>query len=235
MKAEKILSLIENAISRADEESKKLFDFCITKLLPETGRGLDTEIVGEKPETFALAVIYIEAKAEYNNDLAKSAGKLDTKKAAERMITELRRGRLQAGKIKTPDGKYIYCSGYHGIRITDAFDVPEWQGVPPEGIIKCFNTYAQNNGERLTPPSIAELKNIIRQAKEENKGKSKYAKKPARYDFGEGMPMVDAQRLLDILQALGEVTITAAAGNPMVSGLYLNSNIGDAILMPIKK
>ena len=45
----------------------------------------------------------------------------------------------------------------------------------------------------------------------------------------------DAQRLLDILQALGEVTITAAAGNPTVSGLYLNSNIGDAILMPIKK
>ena len=235
MKAEKILSFIENAISRADEESKKLFDFCITKLLPETGRGLDTEIVGEKPETFALAVIYIEAKAEYNNDLAKSAGKLDTKKAAERMITELRRRRLQAGKIKTTDGKYIYCSGCHGIRIADAFDVPEWQGVPPEGIIKCFNTYAQNNGERLTPPSIAELKNIIRQTKEENKGKSKYAKKPARYDFGEGMPMVDAQRLLDILQALGEVTITAAAGNPMVSGLYLNSNIGDAILMPIKK
>ena len=47
--------------------------------------------------------------------------------------------------------------------------------------------------------------------------------------------MVDAQRLLDILQALGEVTITAAAGNPMVSGLYLNSNIGDAVLLPIKK
>jgi hypothetical protein len=235
MKAEKILSFIENAISRADEESKKLFDFCITKLLPETGRGLDTEIVSDKPETFALAVIYTEAKAEYNNELAKSAGKLDTKKAAERMITELRQGRLQAGKIKTPDGKYIYCTGCHGIRIADAFNVPDWQGATPEVIIECFNTCAQNNGERLTPPSMAELKNIIRQTKAENKVMGKYAKAPARYDFGEGLPMVDAQRLLDIMQALGEVTITAAANNPTDKGLYLNSNIGDAVLLPIRK
>lgn len=235
MKAEKILSFIESAINQEDKASRDTFNtFC--KWAAESGATIDKPAASLDPKIYALAVIYTEAKKEYNNELAKSAGRLDAKKAAERMITELRQGRRSnAGKFKTPDGKYIYCSGYHGIRITDAFDLPDWQGVPPEGIIKCFDTYAQNNGERVTPPTVAELKNIIRQTKAENKGKSKYAKTPARYDFGEGLPMVDAQRLLDILESLGDVTITTAAGNPMVSGIYCQSDIGDAILMPIKK
>lgn len=234
MKAEKILSFIESAINQEDKASRDTFNtFC--KWAAESGATIDKPAASLDPKIYALAVIYTEAKAEYNNEIAKSAGKLDTKKAAERMINELRAARSYAGKIKTPDGKYIYCSGCHGIRITDAFDVPDWQGATPEVIIECFNTCAQNNGERLTPPSIAELKNTIRQTKAENKIMGKYAKAPAIYDFGEGLPMVDAQRLLDIMQALGEVTITAAANNPTVKGLYLNSNIGDAVLLPIRK
>ena len=235
MKAEKILTLIENAMKEADKQTADTFGTLKKWCREYNTRGLDLPGTPFDKKIVALAVLYTEAEKEYNTEIAKTAGKLETKKAAERMVNEMRDSRKFAGKIRTPDGKYIYCSGYHGIRIADAFDVPDWQGVPPEGIIKCFNTYAQNNGERLTAPTVAELKNIIRRTKEENKGKSKYAKTPARYDFGDGLPMVDAQRLLDILQSLGEVTITAAAGNPMISGLYCQSNIGDAILMPIKK
>lgn len=235
MKAEKILSFIENAISQADEENKKLFDFCITKLLPETGHGLDTEIVGDKPEAFALAVIYTEAKKEYNNEIAKSAGKLDAKKAAESMVKKMRESRPQAGAVKTPDGYYIFASPYHGIRIADNFNITAWQGVPPD-FDRIFDQCAENRGERLTPPSAAELKEIIRKTKAENKGKKKYAKAVPLYDFGENAPAVNAEYLLQIMQAIGEdLTITAAAERPTVSGLYLNSNNGDAILLPIRK
>lgn len=236
MKAEKILSFIENAISQADEENKRLFDFCITKLLPETGRGLDTEILSDKPETFALAVIYTEAKAEYNNELAKSAGKLDAKKAAEKIIKIMQEnGRPRAGAIKTSDGKYIFSSPYHGIRIADSFNITEWQGVPPD-FERIFNGVAQNAGERLTPPSAAELKEIIRKTKAENKGKNKYAKTAPLYDFGENAPAVNAEYLLQIMQAIGEdIVITAAAERPTVSGLYIYTDIGDAVLMPSRK
>lgn len=235
MKAEKILSFIENAISIADEENKKLFDFCVTKLLPETGRGLDTEFLSDKPETFALAVIYTEAKAEYNTELAKSAGKLDTKKAAESMLKIMRESRPRAGAVKTTDGKYIFASPYHGIRIADNFNITAWQGVPPD-FERIFNGTAQNAGERLTPPSAAEVKEIIRKTKAENKGKKKYAKAVPLYDFGENAPAVNAEYLLQIMQAIGEdLTITAAAEKPMFSGLYIYTDMGDAILMPSKK
>lgn len=235
MKAEKILSFIESAINQSNKESKKFFDFYITKLLPETGRGLDTEIVGDKPETFALAVIYTEAKAEYNTELAKSAGKIDTKKAAEKMVKLMQAERPQAGAIKTSDGKYIFASSYHGIRIADNFNITAWQGVPPD-FERIFNGVAQNAGERLTPPTAAELKDIIRKTKAENKGRKSYQKNAPLYDFGENAPAVNAEYLLQIMQAIGEdIVITAAAQNPTVSGLYIYTNIGDAVLMPSRK
>lgn len=56
------------------------------------------------------------------------------------------------------------------------------------------------------------------------------------YDFGENAPAVNAEYLLQIMQALGEdIVITAAAERPMVGGLYIYTNIGDAILMPSRK
>lgn len=234
MKAEKILSFIENAISKADEASRDTFNtFC--KWAAESGATIDKPADSLDPKIYALAVIYTEAKAEYNNELAKTAGKLDAKKAAESMVKIMRESRPQAGAVKTSDGKYIFASPYHGIRIADNFNITAWQGVPPD-FERIFNGTAQNAGEHLTPPSAAELKEIIRKTKAENKGKNKYAKTAPLYDFGENAPAVNAEYLLQIMQALGEdIVITAAAGNAMVSGLYIYTDIGDAILMPCRK
>ena len=151
------------------------------------------------------------------------------------MVKMMRESRPQAGAVKTSDGKYIFASPYHGIRIADNFNITAWQGVPPD-FERIFSGTAQNAGERLTPPSAAELKEIIRKTKAENKGKNKYAKTAPLYDFGENAPAVNAEYLLQIMQALGEdIVITAAAGNAMVSGLYIYTNIGDAVLMPSRK
>lgn len=234
MKAEKILSFIENAISQEDKTSRDTFNtFC--KRAAESGATIDKPAASLDPKIYALAVIYTEAKAEYNNEIAKTAGRLNAKKAAESMLKIMRESRPQAGAVKTPDGYYIFASPYHGIRIADNFNITAWQGVPPD-FNRIFDQYAENRGERLTAPTVAELKNIIRQTKEENKGKSKYAKAAPLYDFGENAPAVNAEFLLQIMQAIGEdIVITAAAKNPMVSGLYIYTNIGDAILMPSKK
>lgn len=234
MKAEKILSFIENAISREDKANRDTFNtFC--KWAAENGATIDKPAASLDPKIYALAVLYTEAKAEHNNELAKSAGKLDTKKAAESMLKIMRESRPQAGTVKTSDGKYIFSSPYHGIRIADNFNITEWQGAAPD-FERIFNQYAQNAGERLTPPSAAELKEIIRKTKAENKGKNKYAKTAPLYDFGENAPAVNAEYLLQIMQALGEdLTITAAAERPTVSGLYIYTDIGDAILMPSRK
>ncbi len=235
MKAEKILSFIENAISRTDEASRYTFKtFC--EWAAENGATIDKPAASIDPKIYALAVIYTEAKAEYNNELAKTAGKLDAKKAAEKIIKIMQEnGRPHAGAIKTSDGKYIFSSPYHGIRIADNFNITEWQGVAPD-FERVFNGTAQNAGERLTPPTAAELKEIIRKTKAENKGKKKYAKAAPLYDFGENAPAVNAEYLLQIMQAIGEdIVITAAAERPTVSGLYIYTNIGDALLMPSRK
>lgn len=235
MKAEKILSFIESAINQEDKASRDTFNtFC--KWAAESGATIDKPAASLDPKIYALAVIYTEAKAEYNNELAKSAGKIDAKKAAEKIIKIMQEnGRPHAGAIKTSDGKYIFSSPYHGVRIADNFNITAWQGVPPD-FERIFNGVAQNAGERLTPPTAAELKEIIRKTKAENKGKNKYAKTAPLYDFGENAPAVNAEYLLQIMQAIGEdIVITAAAERPTVSGLYIYTDIGDAVLMPSRK
>lgn len=235
MKAEKILSFIDYTISNTDEASQHTFKtFC--EWAAENGATIDKLTPSLNPKIYALAVIYTEAKAEYNNELAKSAGKIDAKKAAEKIIKIMQEnGRPHAGAIKTSDGKYIFSSPYHGVRIADNFNITAWQGVPPD-FERIFNGVAQNAGERLTPPTAAELKDIIRKTKAENKGKNKYAKTAPLYDFGENAPAVNAEYLLQIMQAIGDdVVITAAAEKPMFSGLYIYTNIGDAVLMPSRK
>lgn len=234
MKAEKILSFIDYTISNTDEASQHTFN-TFYEWAAENGATIDKLTPSLNPKIYALAVIYAEAKAEYNNELVKSAGKLGTKKAAESIVKMMREIRPPAGAVKTSDGKYIFASPYHGIRIADNFNIAKWQGVPPD-FERIFNGVAQNAGERLTPPTAAELKDIIRKTKAENTGKKKYAKAAPLYDFGENAPAVNAEYLLQIMQAIGEdIVITAAAERPTVSGLYIYTNIGDAILMPSRK
>lgn len=222
MKAEKILSLIEKAINH--DGTRAEFDGICRWCKWYNKDGIDSEIFGDFGERFALAVLYTEAEKEYNNEQAKAAGKLQTKRAAEKILKDTPKY-WNAGAIPTSGGRYIFSNAYYGMRITEKFDFPEWKNAPD--INRFFEQAKQNDGERLTAPSAAELKNLIRQAK--------VAKQKPCYDFGDGLPMVNAEYLLTLTQAIGEFTITAAANKTETSALYLNSNIGDAILLPIRK
>ena len=222
MKAEKILSLIEKAINH--DGTRAEFDELCRWCKRNNKNGIDSEIFGAFGERFALAVLYTEAEKEYNNEQAKAAGKLDTKKAAAKIQKDLP-SYWQGGAIPTGDGRYIFSNAYYGMRITEKFDFPEWKNAPD--FSRFFEQAKRNNGERLTAPSAAELKNLIRQAKA--------AKQKPYYDFGDGAPMVNADYLLTLLQGLGDVTITAAEKTAETSALYLQSNIGDALLMPTRK
>lgn len=226
MKAEKILSLIEKAINHdgTRAEFSELCEWCKRN----NKNGVDSEIFEKfglrEAARFALAVLYTEAEKEYNDEQAKTAGKLQTKRAAEKIIKDAPKY-WNAGAIPTSGGRYIFSNSYYGMRITEKFDFPEWKNAPD--INRFLEQAKQNCGERLTAPSAAELKNLIRQAKA--------AKQKPYYDFGDGLPMVNAEYLLTLVQGLGDVTITAAANKTETSALYLNSNIGDAILMPTHK
>ena len=227
MKAEKILSLIEKAINH--DGTRAEFDGICRWCNWYNKDGIDSEIFGDFGERFALAVLYTEAQKEYNNETAKAAGKLQTKRAAEKILKDTPKY-WNAGAIPTSGGRYIFSDSYYGMRITEKFDFPEWKNAPD--INRFFEQAKQNDGERLTPPTVSELKNYIR---EQKAARPKGSREKINYDFGDGAPMVNADYLLTLLQGLGDVTITAAEKNAETSALYLQSNIGDAILLPIRK
>lgn len=134
------------------------------------------------------------------------------------------------------DGKQCLCDGMTGVRLNSPFKLT----VAPEP--ECGERFDLDavirpirlNSIALKSPSTA-LRAKIKSDRAEYKasGRSKYESFVSTYDFGVGLPLVNAEYLLDLLELFPDCEIYAHEN--CNSPIYFKSASGEAVLCPIRK
>lgn len=134
------------------------------------------------------------------------------------------------------DGKQCLCDGMTGVRLNSPFKLT----VAPEP--ECgdrFDLDAVICPVRLNSITLkslpAEVRAKIKSDRAEYKAsnRSKYEPFAPTYDFGAGLPLVNAEYLLDLLELFPDCEIYAH-DNPRYP-IYFKSASGEAVLCPIRK
>lgn len=224
MTNEKMLKRCMEMAILLDEDNKFYYDFCMDNNDPD-GSGLGG----------MLARMVIDLKADIEAEECRSAGRSGALNAAKRIIKSAKRGTKPALYGSWMEGDLqCYCDGFRGVRLCNPLPTEE---VPEEtekmSFSNVIDTATQNIGPELSLPSIPDLKAHIKIEKAAKKA-SKSNKKPV-YDFGSGLPMVDAGFLLDMLEMLPDCTATAARYSPELGAIYFKADAGDGVLLPVRK
>lgn len=135
------------------------------------------------------------------------------------------------------DGKQCLCDGMTGVRLNSPFKLT----VAPEP--ECGERFDLDavirpirlNSIALKRPAAAELRAKIKADRAEYKAqrRPKYETFIPKYDFGGGLPLVNAKYLLDLLELFPDCDIYAHE-NPL-SPIYFKSASGEAVLCPIRR
>ena len=188
----------------------------------------------------ALARIEYYTQEDIKSQAAKSAGRADVKKLLEKVCKsaeKIRPGSPMSKDAHDDAGRQIVCDGYRLYRITEPVELAaEYTGTGLDNPAVKFASKidASDYTRELPVPTAADLKIIITDQKAKNKASKSKCKVPAIYDFGDGLPAVNAEYLLDVINLYGEnVKLTAAASN--LSPIFIESETGDGLLFPVKK
>lgn len=176
-----------------------------------------------------------EAAAEIRREEAKNGGKLSRMKAAERVIKSAKcyqpaRECLHGAWIDSDDLQCI-CDGFSAYRLREHLPLEK---IPERAEpIDAKRIVAPNQGEPLTLPDLGELRAYIKT--EKARLKAKKDKSAPVYDFGEGLPAVNAEYLLNALELLPGCTATASKERPEIRTIYFKSEAGEGVICPVRK
>lgn len=184
-----------------------------------------------------LAMLRDEAEEEIRHATAKQSGNGNRQKAAERVIKNAKASqpfRECFHGAWTENGAQHLCDGFRAYILSEPLPLPTIpEDVQKLDIKRLVDSARGNNGPALNLPDVAELRAYIKTEKARKKAiKDKTA--PV-YDFGDGLPLVNAQFLLDTLELLPGCTATISSRAPLVTSIYFESVHGCGILCPIKK
>ncbi len=182
----------------------------------------------------ALITLCAALRDEMRTEANKAGGKANIEKAMRAIIKNAPDHQRQLQGAIVLDGKQYVCDGYRAIRINTPIDLPAAPVPCTLDIDRIFEDARRNATTPLETPTLGELKTYIKLKKAENKAKyGKGANKETiLWDFGEGLPVVNAVYLLDILTAFPDATITCYI---MTAPLYFSHADGDAILLPVRR
>lgn len=128
--------------------------------------------------------------------------------------------------------KQFFCNGYMILALEKHID---FAGSKKEELGKrLFNLIdsAEENTMKVNLPTIGELKAYIKLQKAQTGKKAS----DILYDFGEGLPLVQANPLLWILEAMPEATTCRlAACNTSGSAIYFEDKEVQALLLPVRR
>lgn len=167
-------------------------------------------------------------KQEIRHETAKARGGLAFVKALEKLLAVNTDERWK-GTSKQGNTWNVVCP-YMGVRLNEKPELEEnlnnfdFNGCIPKEFEK----------EILQLPTIAELKAHIKIQKAENKGKKNFL---PTWDFGEGLPYVNANYLLNMQEIFRDVKSVQLGKSSAKwrSPLYFKSEIGDGILLGSKR
>lgn len=138
------------------------------------------------------------------------------------------------------EGKQCVCDGYRGFRLNSPMELTAAPELSADGSrFNLTQTIApiRKNTLRLTLPTVAEVRAQIKTdraewaAKRHGKGETFNAK----YDFGHGLPSVNANYLIDFLQLFPDGEAFASEQKPYITPIYFRSTDGEGILCPVRK
>ena len=157
-------------------------------------------------------------------DMDKKAGNGSALTAAKRIIKAAKGRAKLEGAWTNADGLQCLCDGIRAVRLKNPLaGLPASSGID----IDRFFTDAQR-GEKLTVPTAAELKQVLAAHKASG------SKARPVYDWGDGLPAVDAEYLRDMLAILPGAEIHANECGAL-SPIYFDDNSGNGLLMPVRK
>ena len=191
--------------------------------------------------TGKLASLTVTLRDDIAREEARKSGRGSAQAAAKRIIKNAvavqPREYLHGAWME--DGKQCLCDGFHAV-ILDS-EIP---GLPQAktdsdrmALDHVMAPSRMNNGAKLTLPTVGELKAAIKihDAEERSRKKAKN-RKPLTWDFGEGLPAVNGNYLLNLLELLPGCTATASSAYPILSAVYFQAEgVGEGILLPIRK
>jgi len=126
------------------------------------------------------------------------------------------------------EGRQCFCDGYHAVRLKNHVD--GFEAVLGMDLDMAFpsdkNTYLYD--KELTLPTPGELKVSARPLKGGRKTRK-------GYNFGDGLPLVDADFLKNIMDCLPGCKAYTRSDNPETTMIYFLSDAGDAVLCPVRK
>ena len=170
-----------------------------------------------------------ELKADLLKESAKKNGIAGKKKAADNILKQLKHHSNNGGAITAADGSQIIGGAYSLVKLIEPLPVmpcKNTNGLPD--YIYCLNNARENNGAAVNLPTIAELTAYIKERKAEKV-------KHISYDFGEGLPLVNAQYLLEIITLIPDAACITSKKSPLTSALYFKSAAGEGLLLPERK
>lgn len=184
-----------------------------------------------------IEALKAEAAAEIRREEAKRSGNGSRQKAAERVIKNAvklnpEREALHGAWIEKD--KQCICDGVRLFRFSEPLPLPEMpEKEKPIDAARIVDPAADNAGATLEAPAAADLRVYIKTEKAQKKASRD--RSAALYDFGEGLPAVNAQYLLDVLEMFPDAVLTASARRPLFNAIYIRSEHGDGVILPVKK
>ena len=226
MTNEKMIERIYEISSKLSAEDKATFDRYVNN---ENLTSVALKVLDTLP--LLLAKLLIDCKNDLKCDVAKQNGSLSRLKAAEKVIkrAKLDRRELLHGAWEDPEGRQCFCDGFVAFRLYDhlPLDVLNSKLDP----FDLNRVVVKNVGAKLALPDVATLKAFIKT----EKARLRAEKKGNRviYRFGDNLPSVDAEFLLEALEILPGCEAFASQEKPQLRAIYFKSNYGDGVVLPI--
>lgn len=134
------------------------------------------------------------------------------------------------------DGKQCLCDGMTGVRLNSPFKLtaaPEPECGERVDLDAVIRPVRLNSVALKSLPAEVRAKIKSDRAEYKASGRSKYESFVSTYDFGVGLPLVNAEYLLDLLELFPDCEIYAH-DNPLYP-IYFKSASGEAVLCTIRK
>ena len=193
------------------------------QLAIDTAINKNVKLVDLEDTASVLANLILDVKADMEMDYAKKNGVGEKLKSARRILKGAK-GRPTLEYAYTEEsGIQNICNGFCLVRLTEPLTLPE---LPAGETYLDVNKVIpkQINPITLNLPSLSELKSYYKLKKAE-KMKTVY------YDFGENLPLVDAEMLIDIMTLVPN----AVAKWEKYAIVFVNDNGDYALQMTIHK
>lgn len=178
-----------------------------------------------------------EAAAEIRKAAAKASGNGNRQKAAERVIKNAKKTQpfkeALHGAWINESGKQCICDSFRGFMLNEALPletIPE--NLQAIDLKRVIDGASKNEGAQLALPDVHTLKAYIKTEKARKKATKD--KNAVIWDFGDGLPAVNAEFLLDTLEILPQAEAIGSRRRPLLDVIYFKSSNGCGVLCPVR-